>query len=209
MYLFTRSGRFGPGSLRDSMAFTMEVTEKVRQETSLDLHTWQASMSPQVGTVVWGAFVESLEELEAAQDKLAVSDQFTELAEKGGALFDGPLTDSLATVIHGERDPGASLPTYISSARATAANGRLGDAIAGGIEIAEVSARITGVPSMFMMDATGPYGGCRWSSGFDDIAALERAEAALAAKDEWIALIDRVGTAFQSGATQTIFRRIV
>jgi hypothetical protein len=191
------------------MAFTVEVTEKVRQETSLDLHTWQATLSPQLGTIVWGAFVESLEELEAAQDKLAVSDQFTDLAEKGGALFDGPLADSLATVLHGQRDPGAPLPAYISSARATAANGRLGDAIAAGIEIAEAGTRITGIPTMFMMDATGPYGGCRWSTGFADIASLEQSQAALAADADWLALIDRVGTAYQSGASQAIFRRLV
>ncbi len=209
MYLFTRSGRFGPGSIRDAMAFTVEVTEKVRQETSLDLHAWQASMSPQLGTVTWSAFVESLEELEAAQDKLAVSDQITELADKGSKLFAGPLTDGLASVVHGERDPGAPLPAYISSARATAANGRLGDAIAGGIEIAEASTRITGVNTMFLMDSTGSYGGCRWTSGFADIGALERAAATLATDASWMTLIDRVGTAYEGGATQSIFRRVV
>ncbi len=208
MYLFTRSGRFGPGSIREAMTFTAEVTEKVRQETSLDLHAWQATMSPQLGTVTWGAFVDSLEELEAAQDKLAVSDPLMNLIEKGGKLFAGPLTDGLATVVHGEPAPDRPLPAYISSARAVAANGRLGDAIAGGIEIAEAGARITGAPMMFLVDATGPYGGCRWTSGFADIGELERAEAALATDDRWVALIDRVGTAYQGGATQAIFRRI-
>jgi hypothetical protein len=208
MYLFTRSGRFAPGPIREAMTFTAEVTEKVRQETSLDLHAWQATMSPQLGTVTWGAFVDSLEELEVAQDKLAVSDPLMDLIEKGGQLFAGPLTDGLATVVHGERAPDAPLPAYISSARAIAANGRLGDAIAGGIEIAEAAARITGAPMMFLVDATGPYGGCRWTSGFADIGALERAEAALAADDRWVALIDRVGTAYQEGASQAISRRI-
>lgn len=208
MYLFTRSGRFGPGSIREAMTFTAEVTEKVRQETSLDLHAWQATMSPPLGTVTWGAFVDSLEDLEAAQDKLAVSDPLMDLIEKGGKLFAGPLTDGLATVVHGEPAPDRPLPAYISSARAIAANGRLGDAMAGGIEIAEAAARITGAPMMFLVDATGPYGGCRWTSGFADIGELERAEAALAADDRWVALIDRVGTAYQGGATQAIFRRI-
>ena len=209
MYLFTRSGRFGPGAVREAMAFTVDVTEKVNQETGLDFHTWQVSMSPELGTLVWATFVESLEELEAAQDKLAVSDQFIDLSDKGAKLFAGPLTDGLASVVHGQRDPEAPLPSYVTSARATAANGRLGDAIAGGIEIAEASTRITGVPTMFLVDATGVYGGCRWTSGFADIGALERAQAALAADESWVALIDRVGTAYQDGATQTILRRII
>ncbi len=209
MYLFTRSGRFGPGSIRDAMSFSVEVTEKVRQETSLDLHTWQATMSPQLGTITWAAFVDSLEVLEDAQDKLAVSEPFMDLAEKGGKLFAGPLTDGLASVVHGEPAPDRPLPAYVSSARAVAANGRLGDAIAAGIEIAEASTRITGIQTMFLVESTGPYGGCRWSSGFADIGELERAETALAADEQWVALIDRVGTAYLDGASQTIFRRIV
>jgi hypothetical protein len=209
MYLFTRAGRFGPGSMRDAMSFTVEVTEKVRQETSLNIHAWQATMSPELGTVTWGAFVESLEELEAAQDKLAVSDTFIALAERGGKLLAGPLTDGLATVVHGAREPEAPLPSYISVARATATNGRLSDAIAAGIEIAETSTRITGIPTMFLANTTGPYGGFRWTSGAADIGALERAEAALMAEPAWVGLLDRVGTAYLNGATQSIYRRVV
>src|SRR3990170_5828407 len=99
MYLFTRAGRFGPGSVRESISFVGEVTEKVRQQTGLDIHAWAASMSPELGTTVWATFVESLEELETAQDKLAVAEDFVDLTEKGAKLFAGPLTDGLATVI--------------------------------------------------------------------------------------------------------------
>ena len=209
MYLFTRSGRFGPGSVRDAMAFTAEVTEKVRQETSLPFNAWQASLSPEFGTVTWGVFVESLEELETAQDKLAVSDSFTALAEKGGKLFAGPLTDGLALVVHGARDPEAPLPSYISVARATAANGHLSDAIAAGIEIAETATRITGIPTMFLANSTGPFGGFRWTTGVVDIGELERSEAALMADPAWVALIDRVGATYQEGVSQSIYRRII
>ena len=191
------------------MAFTAEVTEKVRQETSLPFNAWQASMSPEFGTVTWGVFVESLEELEAAQDKLAVSDSFTELAEKGWKLFVGPLTDGLASVVHGARDPEAPLPSYISVARATAATGRLGDAIAAGIEIAETGARITGIPMMFLAISTGPFGSFRWTSGAPDIGALERSETALMADPAWVALIDRIGAVYQEGVSQSIYRRII
>lgn len=209
MYLFTRSGRFGPGSIREAMTFTAEVTEKVHQESGLEIHAWQASMSPELGTIVWAMFVDSLETLETAQDKLAVSQPFMDLAEQGGRLFVGPLTDGLATVVHGAPDLAATTPpSYVSTARATAATGRLGDAIAAGIEIAETSTRITGGPTMFLMDNTGRFGGCRWTSSFADIGALERAEAALAADESWVALIDRVGSAYEAGATQTVFRRI-
>lgn len=209
MYLFTRAGRFGPGSVREGMTFVTSVTEKVHQETGLDIHTWGASMSPELGTVVWASFVESLEQLEAVEDKLAVSDSFIALAESGAKLFVGPLQDRIAQVVVGARDPHAPLPSYVTVARAVAANGKLSDAMAAGVEIAETSTRITGVPTSFLVDTTGEYGGCRWNSGFADIGSLERAEAALMADDSWLKVIDRVGTCFQDGASQSIYRRII
>lgn len=209
MYLFTRAGRFGPGSVREGLTFVTSITEKVHQETGLDLHTWAASMSPELGTIVWATFVDSLEELEQAEDKLAVSDAFIALSESGAKFFIGPLQDGLAQVVVGDIDRSAPLPSYVTVARAIAANGKLSEAMAAGVEIAEASTRITGVPTSFLVDTTGPYGGCRWNSGFADIGSVERAEAALMADDSWLKLIDRVGTCFQQGANQSMYRRII
>ena len=200
MYLFTRSGRFGPRANRDAISFVGEVTEKVRQETGLDVHAWSATMSPELGTVVWATFVEDLEHLEQANDKLATSDSFLDLVERGGELFVGPLSDGLAQIVVGDIDPSAPTPNYVTSARAVAANGKLRAALDGGVEIAEAATRITGVSS------TGPYGGCAWNSGFADVGQLERAEAALMADSSWIELIDRVSPAYQSDASQSIYR---
>lgn len=209
MYLFTRTGRFGPGNIGASMSFVSSVTDKVHQETGLDIHSWGATLSPELGTVVWAAFVDSLEELEAVQDKLAVSDSFIALAESGAKYFLGPLQDGLAQVVTGAIDPTAPLPAYVTVARATATNGRLGEAMAAGVEIAEAATRISGVPTGFLVDATGAFGGCRWNSGHPDIASVERAEAALMADEGWLQLIDRVGTCYDAGVTQSIYRRII
>jgi hypothetical protein len=209
MYLFTRSGRFAPGGFRDAVAFVGAVTEKVNQETGLEVHAWMASMSPELGTCTWGTFVESLEELEAAEDKLAVSEPYVELTEQAAGLFAGPLSDRLASVVHGGRDPSAPVPSYVTVARAVAANGQLSHAIQGGIEIADTATRITGVTTSFLVDATGDYGGCRWVSGHPDIGSVERAEAALLADESWLALIDRIGDRYAPGASQSIYRRLV
>jgi hypothetical protein len=209
MYLFTRSGRLAPGSVRDGMSHVMAITDKVNQETGLDVHTWSASMSPNQGTIVWAAFVESLDELEAAQDKLAVSEQFIDLAEQGSKLFLGPLTDGLASVVVGTFDRSAPLPAYAAVTRATAANGKLRRAVAAGIEIAEAATRITGIETSFMVDATGAYGGCRWTSGYPDISSVARAEEALMADESWTNLVDRVATDYIEGTTQSLYRRII
>ena len=206
MYLFTRSGRFGPGALRDAVTYVGEVTEKVRQETGLDVHAWTATMSPELGTVVWATFAEDLEHLEQANDKLAMSESFSDLAERGAGLFVGPLTDGLAQIVSGAVDPSGPTPNYVTSARAVARNGHLRAALEGGVEIAEAATRITGVPTMFAVASTGPYGGCSWNSGFGDIGQVEQAESALMADAGWIDLIDRVSPSYDAGASQSIYR---
>jgi hypothetical protein len=55
------------------------------------------------------------------------------------------------------------------------------------------------VPTMFLVDTTGPYGGCRWTTGFADIGELEWAESALMADESRVALIDRVGSSYAAG----------
>lgn len=206
MFVFTRSGRFAPGANRDVISFVGEVTEKVRQETGMDVHAWSSTMSPDLGTVVWATFAEDLEHLEQANDKLLASESFIDLADRGAGLFAGPLSDGLAQVVAGEVDPSAPTPNYIIVARAVAANGQLRAALAGGAEIAEAATRITGVPTLFLVSATGAYGGCAWTSGYTDIGQLEHAEAALMADDGWIELIDRVGPSYAQGAAQSIYR---
>jgi hypothetical protein len=209
MYLFTRAGQLGPGAVREGIPFVTTINEKVHQETGLDIHTWGATMSPELGTVVWATVVESLEELEAAQDKLAVSDSFQEMAEKGAHLFAGPLQDGLAQIVTEGFDRSAALPSYVSVARAVVVNGRLGEGMAAGVEIAELATEITGIRTSFLVDSTGAYGGCRWNSGVPDIGTLARSEAALMADERWLQLLDRVGSCFQAGVTQSIYRRII
>ena len=85
MYLFTRAGRFRPGPIREASTFVAAVTEEVRQETGQEVHAFVATMSPEVGTCAWALFVESLEQLEAVEDKLAVSEPYLRLVEGAGS----------------------------------------------------------------------------------------------------------------------------
>jgi hypothetical protein len=209
MYLFTRSGRFGNGSVREAMAFVTAITDKVNQISGLEIHAWMASLSPELGTVSWATFVEHLEQLEQANEKLALDDGLAELTEKNAHLFAGPLTDSLATVVHGGPQPGAEVPAYVTVARAVAANGKLGSAMAAGVEIATRATEITGLTTSFLASSTGPYGGCAWTTGCASIAQVEESEAKLMADPGWLELIDRIGSSYAEGASQSIYRRIV
>lgn len=84
--------------------------------------------------------------LEQADDKLATSDSFNDLTDRGAELFVGPLSDMV-----GEVDPSAPRPNYVTVAQAVAANGKLRAASDGGVEIAEAASRITGHPTIFVV----------------------------------------------------------
>jgi hypothetical protein len=86
-------------------------------------------------------------------------------------------------------------------------NGRLGDAISMGMQVAEYSAKATGLPMFFAVEATGSFGGVAWLGPAPDIEALETARAALNADAEWMALVDRCAGAYTTGATQSLHRR--
>ncbi|MBM3659646.1 MAG: hypothetical protein FJW95_09105 [Actinobacteria bacterium] len=207
MYLFTRSRTIDPGELSGAMAFVPEITERVRSITGVDVQAWAAVMSPEAGLVTWSAWFESLKALEVAGDQLTADSGYMKAVEKGDDYFDGGIVDGLAQVVYGTVDPDAN-PAYAAVASAASTNGRLADAISGGIEIAEFASRVSGQNTLFVVGATGPYGGVAWITGNPDIETLEAGESALMADPEWLQLIDRVSPAYLPGASQTIFRRI-
>jgi hypothetical protein len=208
MYLFTRSRRIAPGAITEAMEWVVKATEDVRRITGQQVDAWVAVMSPEVGTVVWTLFTEHLTDVEAAGDKLAADTVFNRMVQDADGYFDGPMSDALATIVHGEVDPDQP-SNYVAVVTAVAANGRLTDAVSGGIELAQAATRIGGQDTAFAVGSTGPYGAVMWFTGSPDLATLEASEAAVNADPEFLGMVDRIGTAYAPGAMQTIYRRVV
>jgi hypothetical protein len=162
MYLFSRRARLSGAKFRESIAWAINVTEKVAQTTGLQVGLWNQTFSPAVGTLAWSTFVPDLGALEAANDKLMVDD-----GARGMAL---------------------------------------------GTEIAQQAEAVTGLPTLFLADATGNYGGVRWVTAFANVAELERAEMALNTNEAFVSLIDTKAKAVYRDeigvTTQVILRRI-
>jgi hypothetical protein len=208
MYLFTRSRRMGARDFAGALGWSIGVTEQVRTITGHQVDAWGSVLSPHAGVVVWSMWAEHLSELEQASDKLMASPEYLEAVAVGDAFGDGPVVDALATLVHGELDPDATA-SYVTVASAVAAPGRLSDAITSGIEIADHATRVSGQSTLFVVNSTGPYGGCAWLTAAPDIDTVERGEAALMGDPEWLKLIDRVGTAYNNDAAQAMYRRLI
>ena len=209
MYLFTRTRQVDPGKFADAIGWVGTATESVRSTTGRELDAWTAILSPELGSVTWSMWAESLAELVEAGDKLAASADWAKVLQSGNDFFVGGVEDGLASVVYGAEGMGADgPPEYVGVATASAAPGRLGDAIGAGIEIAEQVKKSTGQNTLFLINSTGLYGGVAWITPSANIGEVDASEAALAADPEFVKLIDRVGTAYNPGAAQAIFRRI-
>ena len=208
MYLFTRSRRMGAGDFAGALTWSVGVTEQVRTITGHQVDAWGSVLSPDAGVVVWSMWAEHLSDLEQSSDKLMASPEYLETVAAGDEFGEGPVVDSLATLVHGDLDPGASA-SYVTVASAVAAPGHLSDAITSGIEIADHATRVSGQSTLFVVNSTGAYGGCAWLTAAPDIDTVERGEADLMGDPEWLKLIDRVGTAYNNDAAQAMYRRII
>ena len=213
MYLFSRRARLSGVKFRESIAWATSITERVAQTTGMQVGLWNQTFSPAVGTLVWSTFVPDLATLEAANDKLMVDDAYNDLVERGTEfVIPGSIDDSLGMFIHGQPDPNRHVE-YVAVVRSTIAAGKLARGMGLGVEIAQRAEKITGVPTAFVADATGNYGGVAWLTAFANVAELERGEQTLNTDQAFIELIDTQATgvyADQAGATtQLVYRRIV
>ena len=209
MYLFSRSRQIKPNKFGEGLAAVGEITAAVRSITGRELNAWAPVLSPELGTIVWAMWAETMAELVETGDKLAASADFTKVLDKSDDAFHGPLVDGIATLVHGAPDVDADPPEYVGVATAIAAPGHLTDAISYGIEIAEHAKKTTGEDTLFTVNATGPYGGVSWVSLSADIATADAGQAALMADTSWLQLIDRAGSSYTANtATQSILRRI-
>ncbi len=207
MYLFGRSTVIANN---EGLAWAVGITEHAKRASGLEIELWGQVWSPEFGRITWTSFVPDLTTLAAAGDAMNADAAMTAEAAKGGALTTGGMDDALYSIVHGEVDPSAPQAEYVSSTSAVCANGKLTEGMTTGVEIAQQAEKVTGVPTMFVANVTGVYGGVGWFSGFPDAAALEAAQQAMAADIHWSKQVDKAGSAYSgdpSATTSLIYRR--
>jgi hypothetical protein len=193
------------------MTQALALTEKVNQITSLGVSLYAQVYSPDVGTLVWSAFVPDLATLETATDKLNADDGFAAMVDEFAPLTIGQLDDGLMQLVHGQPDPNRTIE-YVTAVQAVCANGKLTSGIEVGVEIAQRAEKATGTPTLFATTMTGVYGGVGWFTAHADIAAMAEAEAAINADASFAKFVDGkaadVYAAEPMLTQQRVYRRI-
>jgi hypothetical protein len=209
MYLFSRRTRLSDGNGTAGVEWAGKIAAKVKELTGTEIQLWATVYSPGFGTISWTGWFEDLQALEAVGDKLQADPAMEKLVNAGAKYTQGGLDDGLVQPIYGT--PTDAPIQYVGGAVAVCAAGSFERAMAAGVEIAQKAEAVTGLPTLFGRSVTGPYGGVGWLTGYESAAAMEKADAALAADSGWLKLLDSTKGCFAEDASitqSTIFRRI-
>jgi hypothetical protein len=201
MFLYSRRAQLKSAA---GVEWAINILNRVNEVTESGAQLWANVFSPGFGTISWTSWWADLASLEKAMGKLQGDAKFTTLAAEGESFINGIVYDGLLQTVSGEPDPSdANQAQYVAGVQAVCAAGNIARAITAGIELAQKSAAISGVRTLFMRGVTGPYGAVGWLSAYPDLAAFETAQDKLAVDPGWLTLIDSTEGCFVEDAAMT------
>lgn len=209
MYQFARVLTL-QGDTRETMAWAVEITGHVNDLTGLDVSLWGSVFGYPVGTVAWSAIVEGRAQLAEETAKLAGSNDYLDFVMKAEDWVENPAEDIFRRIVHG--GPGDEPPAVgavASVTQAVAATGKMPEAVAWAIGMADHATSVSGVPVSLGVNAYNDFGGMAFISTQPDMAAADAAAEAVQGDDGYIERIGRSAGLFVDGsAHQSLLQRL-
>lgn len=199
------------GPLDEVAQWAVEMTELVNAKTDLDVSLWQGVYGGPLGTMVWSTQVDGLAHVDRVSTTLVQEKSYLALAEKARDWIAAPGIDRLMRVLHvsGGDYARPDVGAYAEGTTAVPAEGKLAEATAWGVEIADLHAELTHQAVLFGANVYGEYGELGWIGLSDDAAGIDRAAEATATDDRYLKSIDAAGPLFRPGSAQRrLARRI-
>jgi hypothetical protein len=210
MMIFQRIVTF-QGPPDEVAAWALEITDVVNTRTHLATSLWQGVFGVPVGALGWSAVVDNLTALEAANDILVGDAAYVSLLSKAAGWITAPGQDSWLQMIHtsGGEFIRPAVGSYSESTVAIPNPGKVAQAGAFGVEIADLHTQLTHAPVLFCSSAYGAFGEMRWLALYDSATHVDSAAELVAKDDEYLAKIDAAGELFVAGLAQRgLARRI-
>ncbi|MFM2072898.1 MAG: hypothetical protein RLZZ623_3162 [Actinomycetota bacterium] len=207
MYSRTLSLR---GPLEETATWAAEVTAHVNATTNLDVGCWLGLYGLPLGSMGWSAVVEGHAHVAEQGAILGADKAFQALVNSAADWVTEPGQDHLRNVISGARTDGErpAVGAVAQLTTAVVALGRVGEAMAWGVDIAEYTAELSGAPVMFCADLYGTFGSVAWISVVDDLATVDRTQAAINGDEGYLKRISMGADLFvpASGNTSLLTR---
>ena len=185
------------------MTWAVEMSAYVDAHSDHDVSLWRCDFGYPVGTVVWSAWVDSLADLTAGFSTLVEDDGYHALIEAGLEFTGTAPEDMLREVVHGGPTDGAAPPplgAVTTVTTAVMAAGKYQDALAWGVEVAQLVEELTQLPTSFLVDGYGTFGQVTWLSGAADPTSADAANAAINASDKYLSSVTDASTLFEPGS---------
>jgi len=210
MIIFQRLATF-EGPPEEIAPWALEITEAVNQRTHLNVSLWQGLFGGPAGTLAWSALTDNLTVLEAATDSLAADAAYLSLLSKARDWARTPPEDFLLRMVHtaGGDYVRPDVGAYAEGTVAVPADGKLAEAGAFGVEIADAHSKLTHASVLFCTSEYSAFGEMRWLSLYDSAAAVDTAAEAIAKDQDYAAKLKAAGGLFVEGLSRrTLARRI-
>ncbi len=209
MYQFARLLTL-QGDTRESMPWASEVTAHVNANTGMDVSLWGSVFGYPAGTLAWSTMVEGRAQLGAEMAKLSTDNAYLDLASKAQEWVTGPAEDIFRSVVHG--GPGDEPPAVgavASITQAVAATGKMPEALAWGVDMAQHASGVTGIAVSLLVNAYGDFGGMAFISTAADMASADAAADAIQGDADYMAKLPASSSLFVDGtAHQSLLQRL-
>ena len=199
MYIFSRTATTAPGKEVAAMAFAVETAAKAASITGIPCSAYRANFGLPLGTILWSARHDSHAQLAEFEAKLAGDAGWATLTAKAPELFGPVWTDAFTEVVSTSM---AAPAAVVSVTMATAANGKIAEAMELGVAIQAAVAKATGLGTAFCADVYGAYGGVRWLIGAASMAEVDAGRAAMNADPTFQSLVAKAGDCYLAGSGQ-------
>lgn len=206
MYLFVRTRTCAPARLADATAFAVDVAAHVSGVTGLEVAPWQVEYGAPLTTFSWTTTVESHAEMGRAKTKLLADPGYLEMVAAGAELFEGPIEDFLVEILATAGD-GGHRGNYASMVTAQCAAGKIGDAMAFGVDILNLVSGITGRDGVFSRSMYGPWATVGWITLAGSLDEIDAANAAMSADPGYLAKVDASVDLFVPGSGEARLTR--
>jgi hypothetical protein len=208
MHLFTRQATLAADEIQDGMAYAVEVAGYVGKKTGLEVNAWSTVYGAPLGSVSWSARVDSQAAMGAAQETLVTDPGFQERLAANRHRFDGAPEDSIGEFVALSGEPGP-VRQYAGIVTAQCAGGKIAEAMAWGVDIMQLSAKLTGADHALVRPLYGPFATLVWIALFDSLDEADAIETARSSDPTYLERLDQSGDLFVPGsATQRLIRRL-
>jgi hypothetical protein len=208
MHLFTRQATLARDQIQDGIAYAVDIAAYVSEKTGLEVNAWTTVYGGPLGSVSWSSRVDSQAAMGAATDALVADAGFQERVAANVHRFDGPLEDSIGEFVALTGEPGP-VRQYAGIVTAQCAAGKIADAMAWGVDIMQLSAKLTGTDHALVRPLYGPFATLVWIALFDTLEEADLLETARASDPTYLERLDQGGDLFVPGsATQRLIRRL-